>query len=284
MEKYNDQSWLGHQQLVDDNVDMSLVIRLAALFGKPAPTPHSALPPLWHWAFFQAPCSETKLGEDGHPDDDGFLPPRNGRQRMWASGDVAFHHPLQIGNPARRISTLEDIEKKNGSNGELTFLRVRHEYFQLGPDGRMSGKTPAISERQVLVYRSPAPAKTQGGSNPDNAQWQRRIEPTSVTLFRYSAATFNGHRIHYDTPYATEREGYPGLVVHGPLITTWMLDAFIDANPQAQLRRLRYRGNRPLFSPTPFEVAGRIDAAGQASLWAADDQGLAHQATLEFEA
>ncbi|WP_262927212.1 itaconyl-CoA hydratase [Phytohalomonas tamaricis] len=279
----DDNAWRGRQQTADDNLDQALIQRLAALFGHAPPPPGAALPPLWHWAFFQTPSFESELGEDGHPEDDDFLPPRNGRQRMWAGGEFEFRRPLMLGLPARRVSTLENIEQKQGRSGALTFLTVRHDYYQEHHQGDTQRDDPAISERQDIVYRAPAPPKTSGGDSPPEAQWQRRVTPTPVLLFRYSAVTFNGHRIHYDQPYATGREGYSGLVVHGPMIATLMLDAFQTAHPEARLRRFTYRGQMPLTVPEPFTVAGRIEADGQASLWAANDRGVAHQATLEFE-
>lgn len=278
MERQDDTAWLGRQQSAEDNLDQALTQRLAALFGHQPPTPGAALPPLWHWAFFQTPCVESELGEDGHPEDDGFLPPRNGRQRMWAGGELEFRGSLTAGLPATRVSTLENIEQKQGRSGALTFLTVRHDYYQ---DAHPHG--PALCERQDIVYRAPAPPKTSGGDTPPEAQWRRRITPTPLLLFRYSAVTFNGHRIHYDQPYATGREGYPGLVVHGPMIATLMLDAFLAAHPGARPRRLAYRGQMPLIAPAPFEVAGRLEDEGRAALWAANEHGVAHRATLEFE-
>ena len=276
METTNGTPGPGRRQEVADNLDPGLAQRVAALFGDDESLSAGTLPPLWHWAFFQAPCGESELGEDGHPDDDGFLPPRRGRQRMWAGGEVIFHQPLRLGQPAKRVSVLDKIEQKRGGSGDLTFLLVRHDYYQNGPE-------PLISERQDIVYRSPAPPKIRPGELPPEAGWQRQIVPTSTLLFRYSAVTFNGHRIHYDLPYATEREGYPGLVVHGPMITTWMLHAFIEAHPRARPRELRYRGQMPLIAPSPFDVGGRLKAPGHAELWAANDLGIAQRASLRFD-
>lgn len=276
MEQTNERPAPARRQEVADNLDPALAQRIAALFGAGESLSDGLLPPLWHWAFFQAPCAESALGEDGHPDDDGFLPPRGGRQRMWAGGEVIFRRPLRLGQPARRVSVLDKIERKQGGSGELTFLHVRHDYYQ-------DSSEPLVSERQDIVYRSPAPPKIRPGERPAKAEWARQVVPTSTLLFRYSAVTFNGHRIHYDLPYATEREGYPGLVVHGPMITTWMLGTFMEAHPNARPRELRYRGQMPLIAPDPFEVAGRLTEPGQAELWAANDLGIAHRASLTFD-
>ena len=146
---------------------------------------------------------------------------------MWAGGRVEFVRPLRVGVPAERLSTVADVKEKAGRTGALLFVTVRHEYRQ---DGEA-----AILEEQDIVYRQPTPPKLSGSELAPEAQWRDPVEPTSVLLFRYSAVTFNGHRIHYDHPYVTTVEGYPGLVVHGPLIATEMVAAFVRAHPQARL-------------------------------------------------
>ncbi len=195
---------------------------------------------------------------------------------MWAGGRVDFHHPLKVGVEAERVSTVAAIKEKNGRTGKLLFVTVRHEFMQQGE--------AAIVEEQDIVYRQPSPPKLEGTEQAEQSQWRETVEPSAVLLFRYSAVTFNGHRIHYDYPYVTEVEGYPGLVVHGPLIATAMLSAFCRAHPQARLKHFAYRGLRPLISPKPFEVAGLIDAPGIARVWAEQDGTLAHQAEVRFEA
>ena len=143
---------------------------------------------------------------------------------MWAGGRVEFVRPLRVGVPAERLSTVADVKEKAGRTGALLFVTVRHEYRQ---DGEA-----AILEEQDIVYRQPTPPKLSGSELAPEAQWRDPVEPTSVLLFRYSAVTFNGHRIHYDHPYVTTVEGYPGLVVHGPLIATEMVAAFVRAHPR----------------------------------------------------
>jgi itaconyl-CoA hydratase/mesaconyl-C4 CoA hydratase len=199
---------------------------------------------------------------------------------------VQWHAPLVVGEHAERRSTVAHVQEKTGRTGSLLFVTVHHEYWQ--------GGTRAITEEQEIVYRQPTPPKLSGTEPAPAAQWRETIEPTQVRLFRYSAVTFNGHRIHYDQPYVTGTEGYPGLVVHGPLIATRMVAAFERAHPGARLVRLSYRGLRPLIAPAPFQVAGRIiadanDGASdnvlfRAELWAEQDGTLAHQAQLEFMA
>jgi itaconyl-CoA hydratase/mesaconyl-C4 CoA hydratase len=157
----------------------------------------------------------------------------------------------------------------------LLFVTVRHDYSQ---DGRL-----CVREEQDIVYREPNPPKLNSGAAPEPGDWSEIIVPTPTLLFRYSAVTFNGHRIHYDYPYVTETEGYPGLVVHGPMIATFNLRAFIRANPDRHVRHFSYRGLRPLNVPSPFHVGGRIVDAGEAQLWAGNEDGIAQSAHVQFE-
>jgi itaconyl-CoA hydratase/mesaconyl-C4 CoA hydratase len=272
----NPADWMGRSESFADNLDIGHAARIAATLGEPAPAVGDALPALWQWAFFIKPVGAEGIGADGHPSRGGFLPPANDRNRMWAGGRVTFHAPLRVGVPAERQSTVIDVREKTGRTGVLLFVTVRHHYVQEG--------VVAIEEEQDIVYRQPTPPKLTGTDPAPASQWRETIEPSPVLLFRYSAVTFNGHRIHYDHPYVTGTEGYPGLVVHGPLIATFMVAAFRNAHPQARLDHLSYRGLRPLIAPTPFDVAGRIVEPGQAELWAECDGTLAHQAQLRFSA
>lgn len=269
-------AWIGRGERVDDALDPSHAAHIAATLGAAAPLAGQALPPLWHWAFFINATGMEGLGTDGHPARGGFLPPAQDRNRMWAGGRIDFKQPLRVGVAAQRVSTVIAVNEKTGRTGALLFVTVRHEYFQEG--------VLAISEEQDIVYRQPAPPKLQGTEPAPASQWRETMNPTSVLLFRYSAVTFNGHRIHYDHPYVTGVEGYPGLVVHGPMIATMMLTAFVHAHPQATLNHFSYRGLRPLIAPTAFDVAGSIQADGVAQLWAEQDGTLAHQAELRFTA
>ncbi|WP_016701835.1 MaoC family dehydratase N-terminal domain-containing protein, partial [Pseudomonas chlororaphis] len=186
-----------------------------------------------------------------------------------------FFEPLRAGFAADCVSTISHVEEKTGRTGALLFVTVRHEYSQ---DGRL-----AIREEQDIVYREPTPPKQASGEPLIQGDWREPVEPSPTLLFRYSAVTFNGHRIHYDFPYVTETEGYPGLVVHGPLIATLSLRAFCRAHPGARLRRFAYRGLRPLIAPQPFEVGGRIVRPGVAELWAGNDAGLAQRGEVLFD-
>ncbi|PAU52898.1 transposase [Pseudomonas sp. PIC25] len=268
-------AWIGLTEETHDTLSGTLLQRIAATFGEPTPATGEALPPLWHWCFFQEAVTESGLGGDGHPARGGFLPRAEGRNRMWAGGRFEFFEPLRAGGEASRVTTILNVEEKHGRTGALLFVTLRHDYFQ---SGRL-----ALREEQDIVYREPSPPKTSSGDPLIAGDWREAVTPSSTLLFRYSAVTFNGHRIHYDWPYATEGEGYAGLVVHGPLIATLNLRAFCRANPQARLRHFAYRGLRPLIAPQPFEVGGRLTAPGRAELWAGDQAGLAQRAEVEFE-
>src|SRR5690606_30853340 len=233
------------------------------------------LPPLWWRGSFQATVAEAGLGQDGPPERRGFLPPAPDRNRIWAGGRLEFQEQLTAGGHTSCTTTNRDGEANAGRTGALLFFTLRHDYSQ---DGRL-----AIREEQDIVYREPSPPKLSGSEPLPTGDWREAVEPTPTLLFRYSAVTFNGHRIHYDWPYVTETEGYPGLVVHGPLIATLNLRAFCRANPDARLRRFAYRGLRPLIAPQPFEVGGRIVAPGKAELWAGNADGIAQKAEVEFE-
>lgn len=267
--------WIGRSQTREEELSPLLVRRLAVTLGEEAPLAGAALPPLWHWMFFQDEVTEPGLGADGHPARGGFLPPADGRNRMWAGGRLEFHEPLRVGGIATRTTTIVNVEEKRGRTGSLLFVTLRHEFEQ---DGRL-----AFSEEQDIVYREPTPPKLTSGEALPEGDWSETVEPSPLLLFRYSALTFNGHRIHYDWPYVTEAEGYPGLVVHGPLIATLNLRAFCRAHPEARLRRYAYRGLRPLISPEPFAVGGRLSGAGQAEIWAGNGAGIAQRGEVAFD-
>jgi len=267
-------AWLGNTARCEDAIAPVLVERIAATLGTPAPAAGDALPYLWHWAFFQSAVAADGLGTDGHPARGGFLPPADDRNRMWAGGRLTFHQPLRVDVPAVRESEIIAIKEKEGRTGSLLFVTVRHRHSQAGE--------LAIEEEQDIVYREPSPPKLSLDKPVAEADWHETIHPDPILLFRYSAVTFNAHRIHYDWPYVTDEEGYPGLVVHGPLIATLLLRAFTNANPAARIETFSFRGLRPLVAPKPFDVCGRIEDTGRASLWAANADGPAHQAELTF--
>jgi itaconyl-CoA hydratase/mesaconyl-C4 CoA hydratase len=258
-----------------DVLSETLLKRIAATLGQEPPSSGLALPALWHWCFFQDAVPEQSLGADGHPQRGGFLPDTNDRNRMWAGSRIEFIEPLQIGQQATRSSKILSIEEKSGRSGKLLFVTVSHEYAQNG--------YVRIREQQDIVYREPTPPKLCSDQVIHEGQWQESVTPTPTLLFRYSAATFNGHRIHYDHPYVTDVEGYAGLVVHGPLIATLSLNSFLKANPAARLRTFSFRNLRPLVLPDAFQVGGNITSPGVAELWAGNQSGAAQLARVEFD-
>jgi 3-methylfumaryl-CoA hydratase len=216
------------------------------------------------------------LSADGHARLGGFLPPVPLPRRMYAGGRVEVYHPLHVGDPVSRTSRIADVTSKQGRTGALVFVKVRHEFRN------QAGL--ALAEDQELVYRPPAKpddAARPAPPAPTGAIWTREIDPDSILLFRYSALTFNGHRIHYDRRFATEAEGYPGLVVHGPLVATLLADLLRRNLPHADVSTFTFRAVSPLFDAGPFLVCGRLDAGGRtATLWAQEPQGaLAMEAT-----
>lgn len=270
--------WIGRSESRQDEITRTPIAALAATLDRddPLPNPGDAVPPLWHWLYFLPIHRQSEIGADGHPRRGGFLPPVPLPRRMWAGSRFEFHHPLRVGEPISRTSQIVDVSLKEGRTGPLVFVLVRHEI------GNSQGV--AITEEHDIVYRenptpgTPAPTPPAA---PRDSEWERTIEPDDVLLFRYSALTFNGHRIHYDRRYVTEVEGYPGLVVHGPLIATLLLDSLRRNRPEATLLRFAFRAVSPLFDIAPFSVCGKPEAIGKTiKLWAKNSEGaLAMDAT-----
>jgi len=268
--------WVGRSETHRDKIGATPLAALAATLDRddPAPVAGTEVPPLWHWLYFTPLARAGELGADGHAKRGGFLPPVPLQRRMWAGGRLEFRHALRVGDAVSRVSRIADVQVKRGRSGALVFVTVRHEIA--------GARGVAVAEEHDIVYRDPpqadAPAPVPQPA-PADAVWSREIRPDPVLLFRYSALTFNGHRIHYDRPYATEVEGYRGLVVHGPLIATLLLDLLRCERPAARVRRFAYKALRPLFDIHRFAVCGRPDSAGRVALWARDHEGwLAMQA------
>lgn len=270
--------WIGKTEVLSDQITPTPMAALAAALDVEAAPPQAgdALPPLWHWIYFLEIHRQSELGPDGHAKLGGFLPPVLLPRRMWAGGRLHFLRLLRVGETYTRTSRIVDVRHRQGRSGKLVFVLVRHEI------GNAEGM--AITEEQDLVYRanagsgdSPPPPRPA----PEGAQWERVIHPDDVLLFRYSALTFNGHRIHYDRRFAMETDGYPGLVVHGPLIATLLLDLLRRNIPKAHVARFEFRAVSPLFDIAPFTLRGKPESDGRTvSLWATGpDAALAMTAT-----
>jgi len=245
------------------------MIALSATLDRddPAPQPGDPIPPLWHWLWFLPSDRQSELGADGHAKRGGFLPPIALPRRLWAGGRFEFRAPLRVGETLTRTSRIADIQQKSGRAGPLVFVTVRHEIHDV--------QAVRLTEEHDIVYRNrpdPGAAAPPPPEAPAESDWERVIQPDDVLLFRYSALTFNSHRIHYDRRYATEVEGYPGLVVHGPLVATLLLDLLRRNLPHADIARFTFRATSPLFDGAPFTICGRAEGK-TVLLWAKDADG-----------
>lgn len=268
--------WVDKTEHRSDLIAPAFASALAATIDGPQqPQAGDALPPLWHWIYFWTVCKQSEVGDDGHPKRGGFLPPVPLPRRMWAGGRLRFDAPLPVGSQAVKTSHIASVDLKQGRTGALAFVTVAHE---IAVDGQVR-----VYEEHDIVYRDlpqPDAAPVAPKPAPTDAQWKRRVDPEPVLLFRYSALTFNGHRIHYDRSYVTEVEGYPGLIVHGPLIATLLADLLAREMPQAVLREFNFRAIGSLFDIEGFELCGKPSADGKSvALWAQNLRGeLAMQA------
>ena len=276
-------SWIGKTETVTDSVTATPYAALSATLDRAPERPPvgTPLPPLWHWLYFLPLYRQSEVGPDGHAKRGRFLPPVPLQRRMWAGSQFEFNRPLCVGDHITRVSTIADVTEKSGRTGPLVFVKVRHEICA------NDEPSPAIVEFHDIVYREAAKPDDTAPSPkaaPSENPWQRHWVPDDVLLFRYSALTFNGHRIHYDRKYVTEVEGYPGLIVHGPLIATLLLDLLRSERPDAVVRRYEFRAMRPLFDIHPFDVCGEPATDGKSvRLWAKDHEGwLAMDASAQI--
>jgi len=264
-------AWLGRTEERRDTVTATPVAALAATLDRddPAPSTGTLLPPLWHWLYFLPLARQSEIGADGHPRRGGFLPPVELPRRMWAGGRLSFLQPLRVGDAMTRTSRIASIASKQARSGPLVFVTVEHEIA--------TAAGVALREEHDIVYRDmPAPGATATpAAAPTDETFARRITPDDVLLFRYSALTFNGHRIHYDRRYVTEVEGYPGLIVHGPLLATLLLELVRRDAPSARVTAFEFRARRPVFDLRPFDVCGApSDDGREARLWIRDPDGM----------
>lgn len=234
-----------------------------------APGEGEPLPELWHWLYFWPLVAQSDLGIDGHPKKGNFMPDLGLPRRMWAGGRLRFHSLLEIGKPAMRTSRILEVKEKSGRSGRLAFVTVKHEL--------LDARGLAIEEEQDIVYREPPQGVSQPSpatAAPRDAAWSRQIGPTETMLFRYSALTFNSHRIHYDRAYASNVEGYPNLVVHGPLVATLLVDLLRRNLPYVSIESFSFKAVSPTFLGSTFTVCGNPSVDGKSvELWSQNEGG-----------
>ena len=266
-------AWVGRSETREDVAAAAPLAGLAALLDHDiSPWLPGTVPPLAHWLYFLPTARQSTIGEDGHPrrDGAGLLPPVPLPRRMWAGSRIDFLSPVAVGAALTRVTTIDAIKPKRGASGDLLFVTLRHD---IAADG-----VAAIREEQNIVFREPAPTAPAPAAvpvepaEPEPAEAVRSLSPDPILLFRYSALTFNAHRIHYDRDYARDVEGYAGLVVHGPLIATLLMDHFLRAAPGAIPRRFSFRAEAPLIDGAPFGLCLARDGDA-ARLWTRDAAG-----------
>ncbi|MEE4330777.1 MAG: MaoC family dehydratase N-terminal domain-containing protein [Wenzhouxiangella sp.] len=250
-EEFSD--WIGRSESHSDALDPWPARAAAAMLDceNLDPGAGAELPPLWHWLYFLATVPQSGLATDGHPQRGGFMPPIELPRRMFAGSRMTFHRPLRLGRTAERLATIRDVRQKSGRSGQLAFVTVDYSFRQ---DGEL-----CIEEQQDIVYREAgAPVAAPEVVEPPElpaGTWSREVNADSRLLFRFSALTFNAHRIHYDRAYAREEEGYPGLIVHGPL-TAMLLADLVRRNDARRITQFSFRGAAPLFDLAPLRLRG----------------------------
>lgn len=263
------QDWVGREEVAKDRLTPAMLARLHATLDR-APAYEAIAPPLAHWLCFLPAAPQSAVDIDGHPKRGGFLPPIDLPRRMWAGGRLQFHADLPVDVPLERKSTIQSVKEKSGASGRLVFVTVKHDVSAEG--------TLVISEEQDLVYRE---AAIPGASTPppapppavESCHAERVLAADPVLLFRFSALTFNAHRIHYDRDYARLEEGYAGLVVHGPLLATLLMHHWLEHNGGRRPAHFNFRAQRPLIDGAPFALCLAARADGESKLWTRDAQG-----------
>ena len=281
----NPEDWVGRGHRIEVRLHRETVEALEASLDRPTPASEAPLAPLRHWLWLFAPpvTPNAGLGTDGHPARGALVPDWPLPRRMWAGSEIHFHAPLMPDAKVWRETRVESVQLKTGRSGQLGFVQLRHRWLQ--------DQICALDDLQTVVYREASPKQDPSAveaprpapppASGPHADWSVTHRPDAVQLFRYSALTANAHRIHYDADYARSVEGYPGCVVHGPLLATLMLDAFRDAHPKAQVRRFRFRALAAAFEGAMVHCTGALRAAGQAQLSVQGQDGTVH---LEGEA
>ena len=274
------QAWIGKQSSTRALVTAYQADALTATLDRDDP-PYKegdVIPPGWQLFYIREVVKLRDTAEDGHPKRGDFLPPIDLPRRMWAGTRATYHKPIHVGENISNVTTIESVTPKVGKTGQLVFLKLKNEIS--GEDGL------ATTELQDVVYREeaqPGVAAPEPPPPPGEAVWKRTIHPSSVLLFRYSALTMNSHRIHYDRTYVTEVEKYPGLLVHGPLTFTLLLDLFRRENTDKTLKSFSVRAVSPIYDTHDFVVEGSPDGENAATLWALNHEGrLAMSAEAKF--
>ena len=272
--------WVGRKESHRDLATAWPIAAMAATLDRRDPPLREgdAIPEGWHWLYFLETAPASELAHDGHPKRGGFLPPVTLPRRMWAGGRLDFRRPIRIGEPLSRESEILSVEPKSGMSGHLVFVTVRHTVT--------ASNDIAVVEEHDIVYRDaaqPGVPAAPGKPAPTHAAWRRELVPDEAMLFRYSALIFNAHRIHYDIDYCRREEGYPGLVVHGPLQTTLLLD-ISRRHAGKPVRKLDYRAVSPVFHNETLVVGGNPSADGAtAQLWTTGPSGnLAMTGNVEY--
>lgn len=266
--------WQGKTRESIDVIDARQVAELSAALDYAAPLSKQGdpLPPCWHWLYFHEVAAASDIGPDGHPLRGEFLPPVPLPRRMWAGGRLNFESPVLVGERIRRFSTVKSVDAKEGRSGPLVFVTLQHQYFR---DLEL-----CIEEEQDIVYRQAGDAAAQSPSVQveKSFDFSRSLSPDPVLLFRYSALTFNSHRIHYDRQYAVGEEHYPGLVVQGPLTATLLLDLLRRQFPEREVAHFEFRGTRPVFANRSLLLCGQ-KSQDSVQMWAVNDDKLDAMAT-----
>ncbi|WP_373087777.1 MaoC family dehydratase N-terminal domain-containing protein [Sneathiella sp.] len=276
MKKLDD--WVGKQEKRVEIIHQQSLNGYAALMDEDIPA-SALVPPGGHWMYFLPTDKQSRLDLDGHAFKGDFLPPIELPRRMWAGGRLSFNNPLQAGDLAEKTSTIKSVTPKEGRTGKLVFVTVEHEI--------RNEKGLCLTEEHDLVFRA---ASTEGVSGtkqpqaaPTDGEWDVTITPDPVMLFRYSALTFNGHRIHYDREYCINEEGYPGLIVHGPLLGTLLMRLAVQKMNSRSLKNFNFRNYNPIFDTRPFTITGKADSEDRCTVWVKGPDGeLAVSATAEF--
>lgn len=276
--------WLGRTQTAEDEITAAPLRALSATLDRDDPpvVRGTPLPPLWHWLFFPSLHRPGQMRIDGHVDGGGFMPPVPLPRRVWGGSRFTWNNdnPLRVGDNVTRKSRIESITPKVGRSGELVFVRVVHDFYN---DAGL-----ALSNEHDSVFRGVAQMGSVASAPPvaerkEPALWQRELVPDPVLLFRYSALTFNPHRIHYDLQYATQVEGYPSILVQGPLTATLLMDLVRRNAPNAKVHSLEFKAIRPAFEGRLLQLNG-CPERNRITLWAQARKGqVVMEATAEFE-